>query len=179
MCEDRGIEGEGVLQDAFKGSTTDVVALFKRLNDRYNTGIFGAADDPQDPVLLVSATALKSIVNNLYGPYSPFSFAVLDADFLGLVYEASLAEHLAVGSAGGRRRVRLNKKREYAKRDVVTTPQELVAATVEAAIQEIEVEAPKVLDFAVGSGRFLVAVLDQLIEREVIRCIALPRRGAY
>ena len=177
MCEDRGIEGEGVLRDAFKGSTTDVVALFKRLNDRYNTGIFGAADDPQDPVLLVSATALKSIVNNLYAPYSPFSFAVLDADFLGLVYEASLAEHLAVGSAGGRRRVRLNKKREYAKRDVVTTPQELVAATVEAAIQEIEVEAPKVLDFAVGSGRFLVAVLDQLIEREVIRCIALPQKG--
>lgn len=174
MCEDRGIEGEGVLRDAFTGTTTDVVDLFKRLNDRYNTGIFRAADDPNDPVLLVSATALKSIVNNLYTPLSPFSFAVLDADFLGLVYEASLAEHLTIASAGGRRTVSLNKKREYAKRDVVTTPQELVTSTVRAAVDETDVDVPKTLDFAVGSGRFLVAVLDTLIEREVIRRTALP-----
>lgn len=174
MCEDRGIEGEGVLRDAFTGTTTDVVDLFKRLNDRYNTGIFRAADGPNDPVLLVSVTALKSIVNNLYAPLSPFSFAVLDADFLGLVYEASLAEHLTISSAAGRRTVSLNKKREYAKRDVVTTPQELVTSTIRAAIGESEVDVPKTLDFAVGSGRFLVAVFDTLIERETVRRTALP-----
>ncbi|MES9602309.1 type I restriction endonuclease [Actinomadura sp. NPDC000929] len=169
MCEDRGIEGEGVLRDAFNGTTTDVVGLFKRLNDRYNTGIFRTAGAPNDPVLMVSATVLKSIVDNLYAPLSPFSFAVLDANFLGLVYEASLAEHLAIIRTGGCPTVRLNKKREYAKRDVVTTPQELVTATIRAAVDNVDVDLPKTLDFAVGSGRFLVSVFDALIEREVIR----------
>lgn len=174
MCEDRGIEGEGVLREAFKGTTTDVVDLFKRLNDRYNTGIFRAAEAPSDPAVLVNATTLKAIVENLYAPHSPFSFAVLDADFLGLVYESSLAEHLTIRTRAGKRTVQLNKKREYANRDVVTTPQELVDGTVRGAIEELDVDQPKTLDFAVGSGRFLLSVFDVLVEREVLRRTNLP-----
>lgn len=174
MCEDRGIEGEGVLREAFRGTTTDVVDLFKRLNDRYNTGMFRAADEPSDPAVLVNATTLKEIVENLYAPHSPFSFAVLDADFLGLVYESSLAEHLTIRVRSGQRTVELNKKREYANRDVVTTPQELVDGTVRGAIEELDVHRPKTLDFAVGSGRFLLSVFDALVEREVLRRTNLP-----
>lgn len=174
MCEDRGIEGEGVLRAAFQGSITDMVDLFKRLNDRYNTGIFRTVDNPDDPAVLVNARTLKAIVENLYAPRSPFSFAVLDADFLGLVYESSLAEHLTIHTTPGGRSVRLNRKREYANRDVVTTPQELVDATVRAAVKELDVDLPTTLDFAVGSGRFLLSVFDVLAEREVLRRSALP-----
>ncbi|QBJ95113.1 hypothetical protein ERC79_03425 [Rhodococcus sp. ABRD24] len=176
MCEDRGIEGEGVLRNAFKGKTTDVVDLFRRLDARYDTGLFRAADSPDDPVVLVDATTLESIVDDLYAPRSPFSFAVLDSDFLGHVYESSLSEYLAIATAGRRRTVRLNPKREYAKRDVVATPQLLVASTVRAAIEEVDVDVPKVLDFAVGSGRFLMSVFDELIDRDVIRRSALRDR---
>ncbi|QCB51989.1 hypothetical protein E5720_16420 [Rhodococcus sp. PAMC28707] len=174
MCEDRGIEGEGVLREAFNGTITDVVELFKRLNDRYNTGIFRTAALANDPVVLINAATLKAIVENLYAPFSPFSFAVLDADFLGLVYESSLAEHLSIRTTEGKRTVRLNKKREYANRDVVTTPQELVDSTVRAAIDEVDVSLPKTLDFAVGSGRFLLSVFNVLVEREVLRRTNLP-----
>lgn len=166
MCEDRGIEGEGVLRSAFAGTDAGVADLFSRLNKRYNTGLFADAGTPHDPLMMAGTPALQGIVDELYSPRSPFSFAVLDADFLGLVYEATLAEHLSVSVAGGRREVRLAKKLEYEKRDVVTTPQDLVRDTVNSALEHVTKATPTVLDFATGSGRFLLEAFERLLARE-------------
>ena len=100
---------------------------------------------------------LQDIVTNLYSPHSPFSFAVLDATFLGLVYEATLAEHLAVvetAKNSGTFVVALKKKREYSHREVVTTPQALVDGTVREALAALDpaVDEPKTLDL-VGRPR--------------------------
>lgn len=164
MCEDRGIEGERTLRDAAAGGSTKVTTLLNRLHRRYNTGLFRTRKG--EVSLKVRDRVIQSIVNNLYSPQSPFSFAVLDATFLGLVYEATLAEHLVIvqpyrGQGG---QVELREKREYEHREVVTTPQELVDRTVDEAIAALgAVAEPTTLDFAVGSGRFLLAVLDRLI----------------
>lgn len=166
MCEDRGIEGERTLRDAAAGGSTKVTTLLNRLHRRYNTGLFRTRKG--EVSLKVRDTVINSIVNNLYSPQSPFSFAVLDATFLGLVYEATLAEHLVIvrptGRGGGS--VQLREKREYEHREVVTTPQELVDRTVGQAIEALGPATPEptTLDFAVGSGRFLLAVLDRLIQ---------------
>ncbi|STC69262.1 Type IIS restriction enzyme Eco57I [Corynebacterium pilosum] len=176
MCEDRGIEGEGVLRDAFAGTTTDIAKFFDKLDRTYNTGIFGPSSNPRDPMRLVDAHVLREIVNHLYAPFSPFSFAVLDADFLGLVYESTLAEYLTVSEKIDHRSVALNPKKEYEKRDVVTTPQVLVDSTVQAAFAELTVHSPTVLDFAVGSGRFLVSAFETIVQNEIARRLGLPGR---
>lgn len=167
MCEDRGIEGQRTLRDAVHSSTT-IASLLNRLHRRYNTGFFDAASSPL--ATKVSNSVLQNIVANLYAPHSPFSFAVLDSKFLGLVYEASLAEHLTIEGS----QVTLRKKREYEHREVVTTPQSLVDETVSAALKALPAAAgaPKTLDFAVGSGRFLLSVFDRLLEAETERQIA-------
>lgn len=171
MCEDRGIEGKRTLRDAISGGSTTIEALLKRLHRRYNTGIFKTGVG--DRVLKVRDRVLQNIVTNLYSPHSPFSFAVLDATFLGLVYEATLAEHLAIVEIAKSRKfhVVLKEKREYEHREVVATPQALVDRTVREAMAALDpaVNEPKALDFAVGSGRFLLAVLDRLIEAETAR----------
>jgi hypothetical protein len=166
MCEDRGIEGESILRAAAAGSETDIEELFKRLNRRYNSGLFDQSNERNEPVPLLDADVLTGVIDSLYSPRSPFSFAILDADFLGLVYESSLSEQLEIVSEGDLRTVRLTPKLEYAKRDVVTTPQELVRTTVEEAWKSLTLEHPKhpkVLDFAVGSGRFLLSAFDQYL----------------
>lgn len=166
MCEDRGIEGEAILREAAAGHGTDIEDLFKRLDRRYNSGLFDQSNAQAEPVPLVDAALLRGIIDSLYSPRSPFSFAVLDADFLGLVYESSLSEQLKIVTAGHNPTVRLTEKPEYAKRDVVTTPQELVRTTVAEAWKSAPVDFsrhPKVLDFAVGSGRFLLSAFNQYL----------------
>ncbi|WP_241980984.1 N-6 DNA methylase [Cryobacterium sp. TMT2-23] len=166
MCEDRGIEGEAILRDAAKGSAADIQALFASLHRRYNTGLFDQTHVQAEPTLLMDSDLLSRIINRLYSPYSPFSFAVLDADFLGLVYETSLAEHLVVTDVDGTKEVNLNQKLEYSRRDVVTTPQRIVDATVQRTWNQAApdfVNHMKVLDFAAGSGRFLVSAFDQYV----------------
>jgi hypothetical protein len=169
MCEDRGIEGQRTLRDAASGGTTTVAALLKRLHRRYNTGLLDPSAAPL--AAKVRDQVLQSIVKNLYAPHSPFSFAVLDATFLGLVYEASLVEHLTFVTTNGRTEVALRQKREYEHREVVTTPQPLVDGTVRAALDALPptVTEPKTLDFAVGSGRFLLSLFDRLVEAETER----------
>lgn len=172
MCEDRGIEGEEALRKAFASGSTEISDLFKRLDDRYNTGLFAGAGTAQDPIPKVSGRVLDYVVGRLYSPASPFSFAVLDADFLGHVYEASLAQHLVIDP--GNLSVSLNEKLEYERRDVVTTPQGLVTASVRRSVAALDdaTDRPKVLDFAVGSGRFLLRAFDEIADRELVRAIA-------
>lgn len=130
MCEDRGIEGESMLREAASGPSADLDELFRRLHRRYNSGLFDQTNAHAEPAPLVDAALLTGIINSLYSPRSPFSFAVLDADFLGLVYESSLSQQLQIVRKGATNTVRLTEKLEYKKRDVVTTPQDLVHTTV-------------------------------------------------
>lgn len=170
MCEDRGIEGEETLRKVVTGDITNLQKLFDTLHTRYNTGLFASVSPTFDPVILTDSSIIIDIVDRLYAPRSPFSFAVLDADFLGLVYEASLAEHLVIENGI----VSLAQKSEYQNRDVVTTPQVLVDRTVTQSVELIpdDIERPAVLDFSVGSGRFLLSVFNELVTRETERKIA-------
>lgn len=163
MCEDRGIEGEQTLREAVGSGS--VGGLLNRLHQRYNTGLFDTSEAPL--AAKVTETMLGEIVTGLYSPYSPFSFAVLDATFLGLVYEATLAEHLTI-TAG---EVVMRKKREYEHREVVSTPPALVEETVKGVLDARgDVPGtPICLDFAVGSGRFLLTLFDNLAAAETAR----------
>lgn len=178
MCEDRGIEGEYVLRDvANKRDVVELRALFRRLDERYNTGLFDVNQDRLQDTYEINSTVFIEIVDEVYAPNSPYSFSVLDADFLGQVYELFLVQQLAISEAG---LVFLENKPAYVHREVVTTPQPLVDEVVRRVFQskfsEIELHEPltvnsikslQVLDVAVGSSRFLLRAFDEMIESAI------------
>ncbi|MCA8109228.1 Eco57I restriction-modification methylase domain-containing protein [Burkholderia sp. AU36459] len=175
MCEDRGIEARETLRKvAGKRSCIELRTLFKKLDDRYNTGLFDVSQDRFQDRYELNATLFYEFVEEVYSPTSPYSFAVLDADFLGQVYEHFLAERLELLEDGS---IGLVKKPDYEDREIVTTPQPLVEEVIQRAVNARFSAAPvstfeelcevKILDIAVGSGRFLVHALDKLVDTAI------------
>ncbi|MED1785193.1 Eco57I restriction-modification methylase domain-containing protein [Brevibacillus fortis] len=178
MCEDRGIEGEERLRTV--ASTMDHVELrrlFQEMDERYNTGLFDVTEDPMQSQYRLDSQLFLDIVEELYFPLAPYSFSVLDADFLGQVYEHFLVQRLVID---GNDQVRLEKKPAYEDREVVTTPQplvdEIVRRTLLGRFGELEASGDltfdiltslRVIDIAVGSSRFLLRCLDQLVDAAI------------
>ncbi|CAB3915397.1 Type IIS restriction enzyme Eco57I [Achromobacter animicus] len=172
MCEDRGIEARDTLRKAAgKRSSVELLTLFRKLDDRYNTGLFDVTQDRFHDRYELNADLFHEFVEEVYSPASPYSFAVLDADFLGQVYEHSLAKRLELLDDGS---IGLVQKPAYEDREIVTTPQPLVEAVIQRSFDARFSAAPictfeelcavRVLDVAVGSGRFLVHALDKLAD---------------
>lgn len=181
MCEDRGIEGEYALRDvAHKKSMLELRALFKRLDNRYNTGLFDVNKDRFQDNYELDCNVFIEIVNEVYAPNSPYSFSVLDADFLGEVYELFLGQQLTIKPNGS---ITLETKPAYVHREVVTTPQPIVDEVVERVFKSKfsdmklnglltleSIHSLHVFDVAVGSSRFLLKAFDKLIEA-AIECL--------
>lgn len=175
MCEDRGIEGEERLKKVVaQKNLVELRKLFAELDKRYNTGLFDTAHDLLQSTYVIDAQVLADMVDELYFPKAPYSFGVLDADFLGQVYELFLTKRLVIDPAD---QVVLVEKPAYVDREVVTTPQplvdELVRRTIQGRVATMQTAgtltmtnllAGQVLDMAVGSGRFLLRCLDELID---------------
>lgn len=178
MCEDRGIEGEYVLRDvANLKSMVELRTLFKRLDDRYNTGLFDVTKDRLQDTYEIDTNIFIGIVDEVYAPNSPYSFSVLDADFLGQVYELFLGQQLVFAADGS---VTLEFKPAYVHREIVTTPQPLVDEVVRRVFHskftELKLQGPltmdsikslHVFDVAVGSSRFLLQAFDEMIEAAI------------
>ncbi len=102
ICEDRGIERYGRLMALLNGDGVyaRLCELFRRADERYNSGLFhfqtekGRSELPDTvtPNLDVDDKPLKEIIRNLYYPDSPYEFSVLSADILGQVYEQFLGK---------------------------------------------------------------------------------------
>ncbi len=174
MCEDRGIEGHQTLGSAVRTKNfVDVRNLFIRLDKRYNTGLFNSAADLLQTNYMIGSDVLSSIVDELYFPQAPYSFSVLDADFLGQVYELFLEKRVEIDADEG---VVLRSKPAYQGREIATTPQplvdEVVRRTIRGRLRErpetfAELKALRLLDVAVGSGRFLLRSFDELVDNAI------------
>ena len=102
IAEDRGIERYGQLQSLTEGKDTykQLALLFRRADDRYNSGLFhfNKSDGTTETLdnftlaLVVDDGVLKPIIRHLYYPKSPYEFAVMPADILGQVYEQFLGK---------------------------------------------------------------------------------------
>lgn len=187
ICEDRGTEDYGRLRTVGNGNGTypRLLELFRRADDRYNSGLFhfrdergrpGAADT-LTPDLQLDDKVLKDVLKNLYYPDSPYEFSVLPADILGQVYEQFLGKTIRLTTG---HQAKIEEKPEVRKAGgVYYTPKYIVDYIVEntlgrllngpdpekpKAIPVTKAESIKVLDPACGSGSFLIVAYQYLLD---------------
>lgn len=178
MCEDRGIEGEELLRNiANSQDSIQLRTLFKKMDDRYNTGLFDMSSELEGNYCDIDSDLFLSIVSEIYTPHSPYSFSVLDADFLGQVYELFLGYLITKNSDNV---IVLTQKPTFSHREIIVTPQPIVEELVRRTFKEkirllkennsftlSSLLSLRILDIAVGSGRFLIRALDELISLSI------------
>jgi len=179
ICEDRGIENYGRLQELqkYKDIYKELTKLFQQADDRYNSGLFHfrrEKDNPEAPDdltlnLTIDDKTMKDILKNLYYPESPYEFSVLPAEILGQIYEQFLGKIIAVSPG---RRVSVEEKPEVKKAGgVYYTPTYIVDYIVKETVGKfLEGKTPKqvekitILDPACGSGSFLIGAYQYLLD---------------
>jgi len=179
ICEDRGIENYGRLQEIqkYKDIYKELTKLFQQADDRYNSGLFhfrrekDNTEAPDDLTLnlIIDDKTIKEILKNLYYPESPYEFSVLPAEILGQIYEQFLGKIIAVSPG---RRVSVEEKPEVKKAGgVYYTPTYIVNYIVKETVGKfLEGKTPKqaekitILDPACGSGSFLIGAYQYLLD---------------
>lgn len=186
MCEDRGIETYKQLQQIAAGNDWDAfVSLLSAADRRFDSGLFDTRHDPffandRRRIRLNSAT-IAEMVDSLYFPAAPYTFAVFEPEFLGQVYDYFLRERIALADGAAR----LQAKPENEGRDIVPTPQPLIQRIVADTLTPLfqgttfdEILSKKLIDPACGSGGFLVAAFVHLIEAAINALRAADDRTA-
>lgn len=188
ICEDRGTEDYGRLAALQTGpdAYSRLLELFDHADERYNSGLFHfrnesghfGSPDTLTPNLAIDDSTVKEIVRHLYYPDSPYEFSVLPSDILGQVYERFLGRTLTV-SGSKRKRITIEEKPEVRKAGgVYYTPSYIVEYIVDATLGPLlngnskskrpisvaKAATISVLDPACGSGSFLIAAYQYLIE---------------
>ena len=178
ICEDRGIERLMKLQDLLNGERVypRLCELFRRADERYNSGIFHFEKEPgrESPDTLtlslqIDDKPLKEIFKRLYYPDSPYEFSMLPAEILGQVYEQFLGKVIRLTE--GHRAVIEDKPEVKKAGGVKYTPVYIVENIVGNTLGKIlkgktplEVVLITVLDPACGSGSFLIVAYQYLLD---------------
>jgi type I restriction-modification system DNA methylase subunit len=171
MCEDRGIEHYGQIQNLLNGTNTyqRLREIFYHADDKYNSGLFDFKTDRLTPELKVDDKPLKDIFKNLYYPESPYEFSVLGADILGHVYEQFLGKVIRLTEG---HRAKVEEKPEVRKAGgVYYTPTYIVEYIVKNTVGKLcegksprQISSFRILDPACGSGSFLLGAYQYLLD---------------
>ncbi|HEV2913277.1 MAG TPA: N-6 DNA methylase [Pyrinomonadaceae bacterium] len=178
ICEDRGIEEYGRLQNLLKGANiyAQLCILFHYADQRYNSGLFHFEVEKSRPSVIddwtlklrIDDEVLSTIIKNLYYPYSPYEFSVIPVDILGQVYEQFLGKVIEQHPKG---KAEVKYKPEVQKAGgVYYTPTYIVDYIVEQVIGKLcegkkpeQVKNLRILDPACGSGSFLIGAYQYLL----------------
>jgi type I restriction-modification system DNA methylase subunit len=178
ICEDRGIEKYGQLQEIQKRDHiySRLVTIYERADEKYNSGLFHFTNEPQrpeapdilTPKLKIDDSCLEAIFKRLYFPESPYQFSHFPAEILGQVYEQFLGQIITLTAA---HQARIKPRPELKKaQGVYYTPTYIVDYIVAQTLgKALEGKTPKqvnrlrVLDPACGSGSFLLGAYQHLL----------------
>lgn len=166
ICEARRIEREGLLLSFLEN---DFWASFKTSSyneffEHYDGPLFDRINDLQS--LEIDNAVIKELIDLLYYP-SPYRFEVIPTKLLSDIYEIFLSKKLVIEDGEVSEKLKL----EYIKTNgAISTPQFLVQDLLKRTIlKEKLVEQgyeglfnAKILDFACGSGIFLIETFDYL-----------------
>ncbi|MDR2426535.1 MAG: N-6 DNA methylase [Endomicrobium sp.] len=190
VCEDREIEKEDQLKNiaAKQNIYAELIKLFKQSDKQYNSGLFHFRNEQQqseDSDILstkiqISNKVLKDIINSLYSPF-PYRFDAMPADILGSVYERFLGKEIEING----KRVTIKDKPNIKKSGgIYYTPSYIVDYIVENTIEkQLEtktlntIKDYKVVDPACGSGSFLIAAYQKLLDWYLEQYIKSPEKN--
>ena len=171
MCEDRGIEHYGQIQNLLNGTNTyrRLREIFYHADDKYNSGLFDFKTDRLTPEIKIDDKPLKDTFKNLYYPESPYEFSVLGADILGHVYEQFLGKVIRLTEG---HRAKVEEKPEVRKAGgVYYTPTYIVDYIVKNTVGKLcegktprQIGSLRILDPACGSGSFLLGAYHYLLD---------------
>ena len=171
ICEDRGIEDYGTLQNLIgkPGVYRRLMDRFEDADKRYNSGLFDFRKDTVTPSLKIDDKLLSDIISELYPPKSPYEFSVIGIEILGEVYEQFLGKVIRL-TAGHQAKV--EEKPEVRKAGGVHyTPQYIVSYIVKNTIGKLiadktpaEIAKLAFLDMSCGSGSFLIGGYTCLLD---------------
>ncbi|MBY5938918.1 Eco57I restriction-modification methylase domain-containing protein [Marinobacter nauticus] len=167
ICEDRDLEKYESLKTLDGDSTFDELKKVLRRADKfYNSGLFRVIDE--DPLSVrISDSVLQQIIAELYYPLSPYTFAVIETEVLGEIYEQFLSEVIVVKDGA----VQIDTKPEIRESGgVVSTPRFIADFIVERTLTPLlagkspkEIENFTVVDTCCGSGIFLLSAFDFIL----------------
>lgn len=168
ICEDREIERYETLRDLDATNTFNaLMAELRRADAFYDSGLFRLLDDARLGIR-ISDAVLQGIIAELYYPQSPYTFAVVETEVLGEIYEQFLGEVITVNAG----RVEIVSKPEVRESGgVVPTPRYVVDAIVERTLKPVlvgkspaDIAGLTIADICCGSGIFLLSVFEFLID---------------
>lgn len=164
ICEDKNLPLYHKLSETITDEDSlhvELEGLFRAADRRYNSGMFSG----DSVVFDLNSSVIKTIIESLYYPQSPFLFNIIEPNMLGKIYEVFLTEQLVVKNG----RIVLGKKKDCVNRSVVTTPTEIVKYMVEKTMKLLcsdktpeDIKNLKIADIACGSGVFLEEAFDYL-----------------
>lgn len=139
--------------------------LFKQLNQDFNGEIFKTHSCETIPY---DSKIVAEIIEELYPPKSPYNFAVIGVELLGIIYEQYLGKTIRLTE----KRIKVEEKPEVRKAGgVYYTPKWVVNYIVENTVGKLiagrtpdEITKLKILDPACGSGSFLIGALECLFD---------------
>lgn len=182
VCEDRGITKHGSLRTLLdrasaEGDLTGALrAEFRELDREYNGYLY-----KYHPVLdqiPLPEDVISDFVRTLYPPDGPWDFAQIGDDILGIVYERFLGHTVTVKRGNAvveeKPEVRHAGGVYYTPRFVVDTIIRRVVGPKVAGKSPSQLLDVKVLDPACGSGSFLVAAFQYLIDHCLTAVAADP-----
>jgi len=171
ICEDRNIERYETLKGMPADNTFDaLMAELRRADAFYDSGLFRLLDDARLGIR-ISDDVLRGIITELYYPQSPYTFAVVETEVLGEIYEQFLGEVITI--VGGTVRI-VSRPEVRESGGVVPTPRYIVDAIVERTlVPALEGKSPAdlasftVADICCGSGSFLLSVYEFIIDHHL------------
>jgi type I restriction-modification system DNA methylase subunit len=165
ICEDRQLEKYKTLQRI--ETYADLKRLFINADKRYNSSLFDFIEDKLSLNVHLSEDILLNIFRELYYPESPYAFSVVDPNVLGNVYEIFLAKEVHVAE---NKTTVIEKPEVIASHGIVPTPKYIVDTIVNRTLQPLfqgkspdQVKQVSIADISCGSGTFLLAVYEYLI----------------
>lgn len=171
IAEDRSVEPYGTLKEVIKQGDfyKNLYRQFEQADEKYNSGLFDFKKDKVSKSLSVDNKVLKTIINELYYPESPYEFSVLSVEILGSAYEQFLGKVIRIDKA---HRARIEEKPEVRKAGgVYYTPQYVVDYIVKNTVGKLtenktpnEISNLKIVDPACGSGSFLIGAFQYLLD---------------
>lgn len=165
ICEDRTQEIFNQLKQI--SSYSELKELFHKAESRYNSGLFDFVEDKLTDAIDIDSSFLLNIFKDLYYPDSPYKFSVLGSSVLSRIYEIFLGKKLVIS----KNKVELKDKPDVVETNgIVPTPDYIVSEIIHRTIKPLlenktpaQVSAFRFADICCGSGTFLVALFNYLI----------------